>query len=866
MALRLLSTKFHVPPWRPGYVQRRRLVERLQAGWAQRARLTLVCAPAGYGKSTAVVEWLQTLDQGTPAWLSLDPGDNDPVRCLGHLMAAGAPGHQPSDAVAGLLSLPHLPPLTAIIDTWINEVSGLKHPLVLVLDDVHVLTNPDLITALAYLVDHQPERLRLVMTSREDPALPLARMRARGQLTEIRAHDLRFTRDETRALFHTGLQLDLDADAIRMLESRTEGWAVGLHLAGLALQHSTDRPGFVRRFGGSHRYIIDYLSAEVIHQQPPEVRNLLVWTCLLPRFNGALCEAVTGDPRSAERLSALERANVFLVPLDEQRGWYRYHTLFADVLRVNVPAEVAAESRRLAAHWYESAGLQAEAIDTWLAVPDPEQAADAIRRAAPETLRVGELQTLLHWLEALPDASILHDPDLMAYRALARLLTGRLHAAQLEPALEDVSGTVSGRAYALQAWMAMLTGRAESGPLAQVALHHLADADRFFRAITLIALGDHHAWQARLPKAGQVFQQAHELARQLEHPFLSLGATTQLAYNWWEMGRLRDAEALCRQTLTEFSDPNGHPLPIAGMLFSPLATICFDRGAYGEANELAQRSITQSERLFSKLVLGGDSEISLARVAFQRGDPLQAITILETAAATARQHGGHLVAIKMAIALADLHLLQGDTRTASWHLHSVSDQVPAEQAKTQQVLAHLWARLWAATGQSERALTILAGLAADSEAEGSVRRLISLRVTQALITQQLGDLTQANAYFQTALRLAAPEGCLSPFLPHPGRLTRPLLQRARATAPDLVGAALEETALGALAPGPGRDPLTDQELRVLRLVIAGKSNQAIAAELVISLGTAKWHVHNILQKLGVRNRPEAIARARDLGL
>ncbi|MBK6709833.1 MAG: tetratricopeptide repeat protein [Chloroflexi bacterium] len=879
---RFLETKFHKPHWRSGDVARPPLIQRLNDGLASRHKLTLISAPAGYGKTTLMAEWLHKLSaQPTAvphiAWLSLDEADNDPTRFWGYWLGAC----QRLDAAIGqsaqsILGMPQIQRLTAVLDELINDLTLLEQPCILVLDDYHVITNPALHDALDYFIDHQPPKLHLALTTRTDPPISLARLRVRGLLTEIRAHNLRFTLEEAVQFFNQSMHLELDLDTVTTLETRTEGWAAGLQLAALALQNLPDRQDFLAEFSGSHRYVIDYLLDEVLKQQPPDIREFLCQTAVLPRFNADLCQVVTESPNAAAILSQLERANLFLIPLDDRRGWYRYHHLFADVLRAGMSPEAEHDLRQKAARWFTDQELLAEAITHYLAIADTAQASVLIGRLAADLLKNGELQTLLGWLEALPETAVNATPDLTAYKALCLLLTGQIgraeqYAQRARLLFEQQAENANlGRLLAMQAWFAMTGVEAQCRALAEAALAQLEETDRFFRAIALIALGSDYAWNASLPDSSRVFQETYELGRQMNHPFITLGALANLAFNLLDMGQLRQAETLCRAALAEFVDHRGHPLPVLGIIYSPLAAICYEQGRFDEAQTFAHKGIALSQRLFSSEILGGDSEIVLARIAFQQGNVAEALALLAETAQAARQRDVMMVVYKTAVVQAEINLLLGNLPEARWRLDELETQAQARLPKTQQIFAHLHARYWAASGQPEKALQILDELIAVEQADGSLRRLMGAAVTQALVQQALGNQAQAKQSFALALRLAAPEGYLTLFLPHEGWPTRPLLQVSRALAPDFVARILAQSlrpedstaAPAALLP----DALTEQEINVLRLIVDGRSNQDIADELVISVGTAKWHVHNILQKLAVKNRAQAIAKAHELGL
>src|SRR5579872_6932168 len=380
----ILATKLYLPRFRPNVVSRPRLLERLNEGLHR--KLTLIAAPAGFGKTTLISEWVAFIERPT-AWLSLDEGENDPTRFLAYLVAAVqtiAPTL--GEGVMGVLQSSQPPPPEAILTALLNEIISLPDPFVLVLDDYHMIDAKTVDMTLAFLVEHLPPQMHLVMATREDPHLPLARLRARGHLTELRAADLRFTASEAAAFLKQAMGLNLSAADIAALEDRTEGWIAGLQLAALSMQGHQDVAGFICECAGDHRYIVDYLVEEVLQRQPAPVRSFLLQTSILDRLNGPLCDAVTGQEEGNARLEALERGNFFVVPLDDTRHWYRYHHLFADVLSAHLRAEQPdqlAPLHRRASEWYEQNGSVADAIRHALEASDFGRAADLVELAVP---------------------------------------------------------------------------------------------------------------------------------------------------------------------------------------------------------------------------------------------------------------------------------------------------------------------------------------------------------------------------------------------------------------------------------------------------------------------------------------------------
>src|SRR6266704_2444692 len=405
----ILATKLYLPRLRPNVVSRPRLLERLNEGL--HLKLTLIAAPAGFGKTTLVSEWVALIERPT-AWLSLDEGENDPARFLAYLVAAlQTIAATIGEGVLGVLQSSQPPPTEAILTALLNEITAIPDNFVLVLDDYHVIDAKPIDQALTYLVEHLPPQMHLVIATREDPQLPLARLRARSHLTELRAADLRFTASEASAFLTQVMGLSLSAADIARLSDRTEGWIAGLQLAALSMQGHQDVAGFIRAFAGDHRYIVDYLVEEVLERQPEALRSFLLQTSILDRLHGSLCDAVTGQQEGNARLLALERGNFFVVPLDDRRYWYRYHHLFAEVLSAQLlaeqPDQVATLHRRASA-WYEQHGSAADAIRHALAAEDFARAADLVELAIPAMARSRQEATVLGWLKALPD-ELFHD-------------------------------------------------------------------------------------------------------------------------------------------------------------------------------------------------------------------------------------------------------------------------------------------------------------------------------------------------------------------------------------------------------------------------------------------------------------------------
>lgn len=907
----ILQTKLHMPPLRSSLVARPHLVEKLNAGLA--GKLTLVSAPAGYGKTTLIAAWGERIlaaaanprlpgkpiqapvVQANLGWLSLDEDDNDPVRFFTYLLAAlQKAGVDLAATKQYLQGLTELPPPQTLVTVLLNEIEQTANGrfLTLVLDDYHKIQTAVIHDALQFWLDHAPPRLHLVLTTREDPPLTLPRWRVRGQMTEIRAADLRFSQAEAANFLNQTMGLALTAGDIAALEQRTEGWIAGLQLAAIALSHSSDatqRPtnaaDFIAAFSGSHHYIIDYLVEEVLRQQDEAVRCFLQETAVLKRLTPALCNAVTGRQDSQDILAYLERSNLFLVPLDGQRLWYRYHHLFADSLRVRLDETVQRESHRRAAAWFAGQSLYAEAIDHAAAAGDTAAVAQLIRLAADPTFQRGEIGQIANWLKRLPQETILADPLLGVFWLLSLILTGRSHEAPAAIALLEPHQAnwqderQQARLLTIKAWVADITGSAGRAALAQQAAAVLHEDDALFRAFVAVPLGHVYLYQGDIQAGIATFKQGLGLLSRQGTTFVRVTLLSNLIHTLNHAGQRQEAWTVCQQAITEYVGSDGEPLPPAGLPYLLSAWLHYDVNRLDRARQDMARGLHLLRQAYQETMLT-PLEIELAALLHEAaGEREKAQEIVQAGLARATtqqyQHG-----VQTARRLeAELHLRQG--RLAAVHRWVESLPIfagrPANRA-WQEVEPHhevsylTYIRLRLAENRQEEVRTLLPLLAAAARAGGWERSLISLLLLQALVSQE------PLPYLQEAVQRAAAEQYYRLILdecafPAHGPLLINLLRQTAVCDVDphfsaVLLAALPRTGQQASQPTAVKtphtpellEPLTEQELVVLRLLAAGLSNQQIAAKLVITVGTAKWHVHNIYQKLDVSSRGAAIAR------
>jgi LuxR family maltose regulon positive regulatory protein len=903
----LLATKLHIPRPRPELLSRARLIERLTEGTAR--ELVLVCTPAGFGKTTLLADWAR----GTPrpvAWVSLDEGDNDPTRFWRHVAAAldwVRPGL--GERAGALLRDAGRASFEAVPAALVNELAGGPDEVVLILDDYHLIDAPPVHQSLAFLLEHLPTKAHLVVASRADPPLPLARLRARGQLAELRAADLRFTPDEAAALLRTAVGSDLPEAAVAALADRTEGWVAGLQLAALSLRGQDDVAAFVEGFSGSHRYVLDYLAEEVLDRQPQPLRQFLLETSVLERLSGPLCDAVTGRADSQVLLEQAERASLFLVPLDEVRGWWRYHQLFADLLRVRLrlgQPERVPELHRAAAAWSEAHGLVDDAIRHALAAGDAAWAARLVERHFDALLQRAEGATVDRWVAALPVELVRSRPRLLLAQAVWALLVGRIHEA--EPLLDQAEVALAaggdepyepsvGRAASLvanlpasiaiaRADLARRRGDADRvDAFAQGALPQLTKEDRALRwaADRYLAVA---AWQRG--ELAQAERLLIDLIGEQWAPgegFLAVRPRYDLGQVQRARGRLGAALRTYRQVLAA-AGGTGRPLPADGMAHVGMAGVLYERSELDGALEHASQGVALCRQLaYTQPLLAGLA--TLAWIRHARGDRAGALAAI--AEAEQIEPSPEVVDLLNPVPAlrARLALAHGEVTDAARWVQArgldVQDQPSYPREREYLVLA----RVLVAQGDPERALGLLERLRAEAAAQGRTGSVIDVRTLQALALSAAGDRPGALDALAEALALGAPEGYLRMFIdegPPMAALFRELLARRRRARPATVAAprdylarlveAFEQADLPIRPPAsngrvvaPGMvEPLTARELEVLRLLAAGMSNQAIARQLVVTLDTVKSHVGRILAKLDAANRTEAVARARGLGL
>jgi LuxR family transcriptional regulator, maltose regulon positive regulatory protein len=920
MSTPLLATKLYIPPPRPNVVLRPRLSERLNAGLHR--KLTLISAPAGFGKTTLISAWVARCDRQV-AWLSLDEGDSNPTRFLTYLVAA-VQTIAPTIG-AGLVDVLQSPqtPSEALLTALLNDIATLPNHVILVLDDYHVLDAKPVDQAVTFLLEHLPPQLHLVITTREDPQLPLARLRVRDQVTELRAADLRFTPAEAAGFLTEVMGLNLAAADIAALEERTEGWIAGLQLAALSMRGRDDIAQFVQAFAGDNRYIVDYLVEEVLQRQPERVRSFLLQTAILDRLHGPLCDAVTGQAEGNVLLEALERGNLFVVPLDDTRHWYRYHHLFADVLAAHLRMEqpdLLAPLHRRASAWYAQYGSAADAIRHALAAEDFARAADLVELAVPAMRRSRQEAALLGWLKALPDELIHCRPVLSVGYASALLSSGELEG-------------VEGRLLSAEQWLdttAHMHERPQARSAAMVvvdeaAFRRLPGAIAVYRAGHALALGD-------VPETVTYARRALEIVPEDDH-LMRGAAASLLGIASWTSGDLEAAHRGYADGMARLQRA-GNIADAVGCAIA-LADIRIAQGRLHEAMRTYEQALELATAHGAPVVRGtAGLYVGMSELEREQND-LQAATQHLLRSQELGEHTGlpqHRY--RWCVAMARIREAQGDLDGALDLLDEAERWYVGDFMPNVRPVAALKIRVWVAQGRlgDARGWVREQGLSAQDnlsygrefkhitlarvllaryqddradrsidEAVGLLQRLlqaaeagertgsvIEILVLLSLAHQAHGDIPAALAPLERALTLAEPEGYVRTFVDEGFPMAALLAQRVERRAPNDSISAYAERLLSVFPEAQSAqnraqnnatalrsplersnalvEPLSERERDVLRLLRTDLNGPDIARELMVSLSTIRTHTSNIYDKLGVTNRRAAVRRAEELDL
>jgi LuxR family transcriptional regulator, maltose regulon positive regulatory protein len=893
MRTTLLKTKLYRPLVRPELVSRPYLMRRLDEGF--NSKLTVVSAPAGYGKTTLVSAWAFECKYPV-AWLTLDKEDNDPVRFLTYVITAAQtikPGL--GQEILSVIQSAQPPAIINLLPALINQIDDVQMRFVLVLDDYHVIASPEIHEAITFIIDHQPPQMYLLLTTRIDPPLPLPQLRGRGQLTELRQADLRFSEEETVAFLKQGSGIELTSRDVNMLVNRTEGWIAGLQMAALSMRNKKDISRFIEGFGGSHEYIVDYFDSEVLNNLPEPVRSFLLKTSFLDQLCGPLCDKVSGQIGSQQMLERLQEANLFLVPLDDEHIWYRYHQLFADLLQKTlkqINPMGAPELHLRASQWFEQNEFPHQAIEHAFLADDYPRAARLLEDAAEPALGRGEHLWLLKRIEKLPEEQMEDHLRLSVLRATILTSTGTLQ--QAEAALQKIEAYTSahptsmpihdyviGRVVALHAMIAIQRGDVENAKQnAQLALEKLPKGARHeapWRAELLLALGLSNFAMGDLAEARQNLDMAIEDSKLGGDPYTFLFVTAYLVDVLWSQGLLKEAVERCQEGLKFIDEHNLAWTPISGEVLIRWCLLLCEVFDLSQAEDFLNRGIELIRRggvpwalawayHMKMFYLIAQGDLLAADTAGQEADQLPQLTELPARVLSGISALKVLICVRLGkLDEAEQHLKKRGIWTGS--------KIRYPYHREFQSLA----ALLIAKGDLVNAETLIESMIDWAEATKQYRTLICARVLQSLACAAQKDMQKALQSLGLAMDLAEPEGYFQtilevgrPIIPllyeavqkglHPGFSTR-LLTGFKETRPNpLVTSDTQKRQSDILT------PLRVREIEVLKLVAGGQTNKEIANKLHISLRTVKFHMTCIFTKLGVDNRVQAVAKAKILGI
>jgi len=887
--LPLLATKLRAPRVRSDAVPRPRLERTLDAG--RSGVLTVVTAPPGFGKTTVVAQWVER-DPAPTVWLTCDAEDDDPRRFFAYVLG-GIDAHLPGvgrDA-ADRLTSPHEVPLTSVLTDLLNDLHR-SEPVVLVLDDYHVITHPDVHAGLSFLLDHAPDGLHVVIVSRSDPPLPRSRLRANGLLNEVGQADLRATTEEAEAFLREVMRLDLGAAAVAALERRTEGWLAGLQLAALSLRGQSDTARVIDAFRGDHRFVLDYLAEEVLRGLDDDLQRFLLETCVLERLSSPACDAVTGRAGSQDRLERLERHNVFTSALDDQRTWFRYHALFADALRrrlATLPPEHVRALHARAGRWYADQGHVGSAVRHFVAAEAFDEAAALVEGVALRSLERDGPAPLSGWLEAFPAAVLERDPRLAIAGAWARLAAGHVDAAEALTAAAQRSETHDAAAVAaLRASFAFLHATLRSPiddvegleALAEAAVTRLGPDQGWQRGTLLMRLGVVAIHAGAWPNALRALHAAERAFTAAASRYGMLVTRYALADAARWRGRLTEAEVGYRAMLALGTRSDGRRIGSAAFALFGLARLTFERDELEAAAAHLGEGLALGDA--GDPQLRAEGSLTLAQVRLAQGDPDAAEAALAETVSAGAGDVVTPVARPVAALRAGIALARGDLAAVHAWLTSTCSDEPLVMGPGIHIEHVTRARALLAVGRADEASAWLERLRALAERHERRTNLVEITVLQAVTAAVAGHGTRALALLRRALELAEGEGHLRPFVAEaaavgpllsallaerPTAFARRVAERIAERACDRPEARAVPVAAPPIASAVASvEPLSERERTVLRLLVAGATNKEIARELDVSVNTVKTHVRNVYAKLGVRNRGRLAAVTHELGL
>ncbi|MEN8172563.1 MAG: LuxR C-terminal-related transcriptional regulator [Chloroflexota bacterium] len=888
MTTQILTSKLFIPPPHANLVSRTRLLDRLEQVWEN--KLTIISAPAGFGKTTLLSEWISQCENPI-CWLSLDERDNDLRRFL-HYFITALKQVERDLGEQGLSMLQSPQPLETedLLTGLIGEIERISQPFAVVLDDYHLITEHKIQQMLIFLLDHQPKKMHLVISGRADPPWPTSRLRIRGDVLEMRSQEMRFSMEETAIFLHNYKELALSQNEIAALEKRTEGWIAGLQMAAISMIGREDVAGFIQSFTGSHRFVMDYLMEEVLDQQSPEIRDFLLKTAILERLTAPLCDAVVGRQGSQAVLLELEKKNLFLTALDDQRRWYRYHHLFGDLLSNHLQQtepDAVLDVHRRAGNWYQENGLFPDAVKHAIVINDIERIVQLTDELAVYKMNYGELNALMAWLDRLPKTTLLQYPWLLVVRSWALFNSGKYDDVELN--LREIEKTLSKKtlpealAFRMRGHMAALRSYLgelrEDGPTAirqaEDALALLPEKDIKLRSFVAIRWANGLVWYGDFEKAIAAYKEAGEASKLAGDSHLAITALSEKAVVQMFAGKLSQAVESMRETCNYaemITRRDGRQPPAVGILFRHMSMIKRERNELAEAEHYAQEAVKLSRQWGEKeaLIFG---LLALVRVQFSLGKYEQAEQNLDQILRTAKQISPVTV-LFFQNWVYHLQIHQGKTEAAQIWADERGFTASDEFGYQDRFEYHLYARLLAARGDYAQALKAADALLKVVVGVGDLVMTIQIEVLRAIILDKMNKSDQAMAAIGKVLSIAGAEGYVRSIIDE-GEEVRELLKKAIAKGIEVNYASKllavfehesrpsiseKDTAYSML------DQLSSRELEALRLLVTEMTAPEIADEMIVSVSTVRTHIKNIYSKLDVHSRHEAVTKAKELKL
>jgi LuxR family maltose regulon positive regulatory protein len=868
----LLTTKCYQPNHPDKYLQRFRLLTHLSNAWEDEVFFFLISAPPGYGKSTLIIDWIQ-VSEISSCWLSIDPSDNHPNQFLEYITYTLRQHLSNPDLIIASINGPQSITPQAILVEIINQLMECKEPVLLVLDDYHNIENLLINQLVDFFLQHMPPKLRIAIITRADPPFNLAILRARRQMVEVRQKELGFTEEECQALFQNILRLQLSEENINTLMQRSEGWVVGLHLAGISINGQTDVDKFINHFSGSHRFIIEYLASEVLSTLPDHLKEFISRAAVLHQFSIDLLNHIFDISNSAELLFQIQSRNLFLIPLDENHAWFRFHHLIADLFKSTVSKEEAVMIQSKAAQWFNQYDMPREAIQLALDINDVQMACTFIRKSVILTAENGSLSTALYWLDAIPQEVLLHNSDLAIIRLWLLIYNGRFQHAfeaihQLENHIDtnerEQSSPIVSLYRGIVAWSQTIFGQKMDLESLQNAYKNIDIHYPYFSPLILLALGQAQKESGLILEAKQSFEKGVALTEQSKNPVTNLILRNNLAFLLNTLGQRNEAIDICEEGMQRHS-PNGKSNLLAGIPMLAYGCLLYQNGQLAESETTLIKSIHYIDRLGLTNILASPANQILQFLLSDQGRYEEAISINHDARNKAMKVGLTGTLYFLETIQAWIHL---------WHKKPELSQIWADQhpyevihakdtGKLLSVLLH--ARLSASQGKFSQSIQMINEIEETATMNLRVTDWIQIKINQAIILHQAHNNDEAARILKQAIEKAEPISFHQAFVQEIDALA-PILQQTAYPWPGWL-IAFQKT-----SPIPSKSteilicPPTEKEMEILRLVAGGMSNAEIADRLFITVGTTKWHLNHLFAKLGANRRTEAIVKAKEFGL